>query len=181
MRSCPRHSLDIKRCGQRSTYRSCYCELISVREEKRAWNMSQCQIMRANRERMILTLQTMSCTEAGFTENSQGKQRDHSPILSPSHVFGCKRIILHLCISEWTNCFPTKKKKKKVLICSLFIKNLLLSYAKICHILSQKLGSSLWSVPLNILPIVKLFEQQWNRELVANTAAFNYTLNENQR
>lgn len=74
-----------------------------------------------------------------------------------------------------------KKKKKKVLICSLFIKNLLLSYAKICHILSQKLGSSLWSVPLNILPIVKLFEQQWNRELVANTAAFNYTLNENQR
>lgn len=45
--------------------------------------MSQCQITRAKVERMILTPKTMSYMEAGFTENSQGKQRDH---LSPPPV-----------------------------------------------------------------------------------------------
>lgn len=152
-------NVDRRRCGQHSTYRSCCCEFISVWEEKRTWNLSQCQITTINTERMILTPHTMSYMEAGFTENSQGSQRDHLSLLPQpciwvqDNYFSFKR-----CIFEWTNWIFLAKKKKKVLICSLFIKNLLLSYAKICHRLSQNFGSSLWSVPLNILPVVKLFE-----------------------
>ncbi|GAB0178523.1 hypothetical protein GRJ2_000317600 [Grus japonensis] len=77
----------LKRCGQPRINRSCFDfittnhELISVWEEKRKENVSQSQLIRANRGRPVLTPQTMSYKEARLTGNVRGETK--GPFVPP--------------------------------------------------------------------------------------------------